>query len=677
MFRRMRTRYLLIGIVLLWSQTLFVLASITSTQPAWERNIAENPSAHNFPLTADQFGLRSKEVSLAIRLRAGALGPVGTLMTLVDERKRPVMQLEVALQSAVKGEKGKKLQFLVTTDFRPQPLSVGIPVELLNPARPHQLLLRYLGFRLDLFVDGVLADQEWPSGTLASEGTRAVTVSKAISNIKLWKSVLSDGDVAGMNGGPREIRQRENRMFGPKSAHLQYWRPRGYNTSAGDAMPFFHDGVLHVFFLLDRRHHQSKWGLGAHQWGHFSTTDLIHWRHDPPALTISREGEASICTGSVFFHEGKYYAFYATRMLDRSEHLDMAESKDGISFHKLTPSPFEEPQPPYKRGANRDPFVFGKNNDYHMMVTAALASPPSPDQAGAIEHLTSSNLERWTMQSTPFLIPGYTADPECTDLFGWRGWYYLLFSEDGVAHYRMSRNQFGPWIKPAIDVLDGPEARVMKIGSFLGDRRIGVAFLADGNFGGHLVFRELLQAADGSLDTTFPPEMTPRGRQVPFHLTSLTGHVQQTSRQSVLGGAGQPASVRVNGTPEDFVLHATLMPGAAASRFGLAISGLSTSKEQSSFSLQVDPSRGRVQWTRGNLPLDKPAFIEGLKELNKPITLEMVAQGTLVDLSINGMHTLVHRLPNLTQRSLSFFSETGELAISNLVVQSLSNGNRP
>ena len=115
-----------------------------------------------------------------------------------------------------------------------------------------------------------------------------------------------------------------------------------------------------MFFVLDRRHHRSKWGLEAHQWGHLSTTDLVHWKSCPPALTIEREEEASICLGSVFFHAGRYYAFYATRIHDRSEHLGMAVSDDGIPFHKLIPSPFADSQPPYKYGLNRDPFVFGE-----------------------------------------------------------------------------------------------------------------------------------------------------------------------------------------------------------------------------------------------------------------------------------------------------------------------------
>src|SRR6202000_2741889 len=96
------------------------------------------------------------------------------------------------------------------------------------------------------------------------------------------------------------------------------------------------------------------------------------------ALSITDEAEGSICTGSVFADRGKYYAFYAVRKPDRSEQLGMALSDDGIHFTKVLPTPFLEPQSPYRRGPNRDPFVFLDKQDglYKMLVTAELANAP-------------------------------------------------------------------------------------------------------------------------------------------------------------------------------------------------------------------------------------------------------------------------------------------------------------
>jgi beta-fructofuranosidase len=48
---------------------------------------------------------------------------------------------------------------------------------------------------------------------------------------------------------------------------MQYFKPEGL-FFAGDPMPFFHDGVFHLFWLLDENHHKGKGGLGGHQWAH-------------------------------------------------------------------------------------------------------------------------------------------------------------------------------------------------------------------------------------------------------------------------------------------------------------------------------------------------------------------------------------------------------------------------
>jgi hypothetical protein len=48
---------------------------------------------------------------------------------------------------------------------------------------------------------------------------------------------------------------------------MQYFKPQE-PFFAGECMPFFHDGVFHLFYLLDENHHQGKGGLGGHQWAH-------------------------------------------------------------------------------------------------------------------------------------------------------------------------------------------------------------------------------------------------------------------------------------------------------------------------------------------------------------------------------------------------------------------------
>ena len=56
--------------------------------------------------------------------------------------------------------------FELGTDFRPQPLQVSFPIERLDATAWHDVIVRYSGPRLELFIDGVLVDEEWPAGRL-------------------------------------------------------------------------------------------------------------------------------------------------------------------------------------------------------------------------------------------------------------------------------------------------------------------------------------------------------------------------------------------------------------------------------------------------------------------------------------------------------------------------------
>jgi len=80
---------------------------------------------------------------------------------------------------------------------------------------------------------------------------------------------------------------------------------------------------------------------------------------------------------------------------------------------------------------------------FHMLVTAELERPAVYRRGGCLAHLTSRDLRSWK-QEEPFLVTGYGDQPECSELFLWRGWYYLFFSHYGLAHYRMARDPMGP-----------------------------------------------------------------------------------------------------------------------------------------------------------------------------------------------------------------------------------------
>lgn len=443
-------------------------------------------------------------MTLVLRLRGVA--DRGELVTWPGVDAAPVVaRLFVSIDGV--------LSFELAFEHNPAPLRLTAPTARIGADRPHDIAVRSFGHRLELWVDGVLVDEEWPVGSMRAMAGQAKITAATVERLRWWGRALNDDELLAESGGRAGLAQREECYLGVQPAVGQYWRPRGFNVNVGDCMPFWDEaqGRFRVFYLLDRRNSGSMWGCGAHQWAQTSTVDLKHWTHHPLALAIDAETAGSICTGSVFYHAEVYYAFYAVRMADRSPApLCVATSHDGVHFTKKPP--LIRLRPPYDVQASRDPVVFrdATTGLFHMLVTAALADPARPAVwMGCLAWFVSRDLQQWE-QREPFYVPGGSDHPECPDYFEWNGWYYLIFSLQGTARYRRSRQPLGPWERPTVETLDDEQMRVMKTAAFPGNRRLGVVFVSDhGGYAGRMVVRELIQHADGTLSTQWPAEMPP------------------------------------------------------------------------------------------------------------------------------------------------------------------------
>lgn len=405
------------------------------------------------------------------------------------------------------------LVFELGFSHNPSPLRLVAPVARIGADQAHVLVVRYLGHRLELWVDGVLMDEDWPVGSLLETNECRWLPRDGVTQFQGWSEVWADGEVPAISGGDENLRERRTRYLGVETPVGQYWRPQGLNVNVGDCMPFWDEAQqrFRVYYLLDRRNHGSMWGCGGHQWAQVSTADLRSWTQHPLALAIDAGTAGSICTGSVFSHVGTYHAFHAVRMADRSAApLCVSTSSDGVHF---TPAlPLIRLAPPYDSQAARDPVVFHDRATglFHLLATTALVDQTQPGAStGCLAWLVSSDLRHW-VQREPFYVPGGADQPECPDYFLWNGWYYLIFSLQGVARYRRSRQPFGPWEQQTVDTLDDSRMRVMKTAAYRDNRRLGVVFVSDhGGYAGRMVVRELIQRADGTLGTQWPVEMPP------------------------------------------------------------------------------------------------------------------------------------------------------------------------
>lgn len=454
---------------------------------------------------------------------------------------------------------------------------------------------------------------------------------------------------------------------------MQYYRPPEEGAFAGDAMPFTRGGVFHLVYLLDRGHHQDLGGLGGHQWAQATSTDLVHWEHHPLAIPITAPWEGSICTGSVFVHDGVYYAFYATRMRDWTQHLSLALSEDGIRFRKQTPNPLKSPGARYHPEHFRDPFIFRDPGGvgFHMLVTSMLADPDVPGRGGCLAHLTSRDLRTWE-EHDPFLVTGYRGAPECADLFEWHGWWYLIFSHDLVAHYRMARSPLGPWVRPPRDTFDGPMASVMKTAPF-GDRRIGVAWIGtregdrdDGarQWGGNLVLRELVQRADGTLGTRFVEEAMPAtGAQQAVPIARAAGEVRVATKTVEVGAAQGLAVAQIRRVPRNCRITMQVDPtegrASPAPAYGLCLR--TAGGFDAGYVLEFSPYDGTVHLAN--------AGITQVAEIRRPFTLQLVAYEDIIDVEIAGQRCLVNRLPERRGDRLLLYAQDGHVRFDEVKVE--------
>ena len=627
-----------------------------------------------------QPGDRGDHVTLFLRLR----DPAGAWNAPIAADYGSDGTLRFSL-SALDRAGRMSLLFELYTDHTDTPFTMETVLDMIRPELWHDVAVRFTGHHAALFVDGLLVDEEWPIGALRGAGRGTLLLGRRddwfqpsagflglIDHAAVWHRGLTEEEILELSGGAAGAASRGWLLpRGSDTGTMQYSRGPG-GGFVGDCLPFFHNGVYHLYYLLDRRHHRSKAGLGAHQWAHSSSADLVRWTHHPLAIPITEQREGSICTGYVFYEGGTWYGFYATRMPDRSEHLSLAVSTDGIRFEKTLPNPFASPRPPYKQGPFRDPTVFRdpRSGQFHMLVTAELEHPPVPGRGGCLAHLVSSDLRTWEQQE-PFLVTGYADQPECSELFSWGEWYYLVFSHFGYAHYRMSRSPFGPWSAPAVDVIDGPLARVMKSAPFAGERRIGTFFVAEGDYAGFAVFRDLVRNPDGTLGSRWPAEMVPAaGHAVSPGCAPLTPGVTCGARSIRIESRQGFAAAGLSPIPADVLIRFRANPAAGTRAFGIGLrAGPGGTAAQE---LHFEPGRRKAGWRRSRTASWRECETAALYEvdcLDKPFTAEILSLGNILDVCIDGKRTLINNEEAAAGELLFFFCHEGAVGFEDIEIR--------
>ena len=394
----------------------------------------------------------------------------------------------------------------IYSDYRNSPLTLSA----CGLKEGDSVALLILPWCIEMWVNGYLADEEWPCGTLPMDHILPDTLIRAgihvtddptggdCSNFSLRASdYTTDCGISANDKSPIVM----GNLFSENGENpAEGWKPSDPGVFAGDCMPYADsdaDGTerYHVLYLKDRRHHGSKWHKGAHQWAHMSTADFRNWDFHPLAVSIDDPSEGSVCTGSwLKTSDGIHYLYYTIRPIDDSPALLLRSvSEDGYHFRRDSGFRFVLSSR-YHGNSARDPKIVKADDGYHMFVTTSLVSGDDAGH-GCLAHIISADGLSWS-ETEPIYISETEDQPECSDYFSRNGWYYLIFSLRGRGHYYYSRKPFTDWQKPENPII--PCENVPKM-ALWHNRILFTGFLCMNGYAGTLTFIEALQQEDGTL----------------------------------------------------------------------------------------------------------------------------------------------------------------------------------
>jgi beta-fructofuranosidase len=474
-----------------------------------------------------------------------------------------------------------------------------------------------------------------------------------------------------------------------------HYRPP--DTHFGDPVPFYHEGIHHVFYL------HPKGGLN---WNHLTSRDLVHWEDLGPAIDVD-EDDALIATGSIVEHDGLFHAFYTTS--DRKDtgpgrpSVRVATSSDLIEWTK-------EPGPPLillKRDVPvvgtydafstwRDPHVFWnpKAEEWWLAIAAHEKLDPKYPYAGAVALATSKDLRKWTVQPEPLLASREIVASECPDVFPFGdGWAMLYYTD--TTRVRLADDPAGPWRRPVNDAPWGLHFQAGKT-EFDGKRRIVHAYLqrTDSDFGKHVyggnmtLPRELYPADDGSVAVRLVPEIIAAcaedatgGKGGTVFAPLKPDRVATTKdRVTLPAETGTAAIASWKETPADFFLTADvkLSPGATLN-FLLRGNGSESHPGREnpnplddSYVVSLDAHAGQVilyrqnDWNRVPTMRTQPLRLP----TDRSLKLYLMLHGDVLEVFVDDRISLCARVQNSTG-ALALLARDGEVSLDNLRITRL------
>ncbi|MCC6353704.1 MAG: hypothetical protein IT577_07440 [Verrucomicrobiae bacterium] len=538
-------------------------------------------------------------------------------------------------------------------------MTIGIPLAMLKqPEGRHEVVLNFSGVRWTMYVDGELLDNDFPLGYPRWADQPA------------WKMDAEHVTQAAFFSPA--ITPEKTPAPTPRVAGVQYWTPPGHNAWVGDVATFFHAGRYHVFYLYDRRHHQSKFGKGAHYFEHLSTADFKTWTEHEAATPLEEQWEC-IGTGTPFvfnnqlciaygLHTGRVYPNEKTTWPAQWDYL----KKNGRTgkFERAT-------TPGVPAGATYSVSADGVAKFAKTQIMFHPCQNPSiyTDPNGKLRMLANAGGKGIWESDSPdggwrCISPDFPPGGDCTFFFRWGRFDYIIggFKNLWSKSADAPDSAYEDVVAKGLDFYDG--LNVPAITEVAPGRFLMAGWTKIRGWGGNLVIRDLLQLPDGRIGSKWMKEIMPE-----------TG-AAKTLAETLVEEKTFPAESR------SFLVEFTVQP-SGAKKGKIGVSFLPENGEQGSCELQVRPEDLCAQFGPGSLsgfagnqkslregenPHSGGNYaIENLLGVDQPFTVRVIVRsddklgGSLIDAEIAAQRTMLTYRADLRVKKLLFRMENAEL----------------
>ncbi|OAM88333.1 GH32 C-terminal domain-containing protein [Termitidicoccus mucosus] len=582
--------------------------------------------------------------------------------------------------------------------------SIRAPGDALTAGAWHDIIARYDGARVTLFINGLPAASATVSGRLR-ENTEPVLIGKnlrgEIDHAALWDRALSDEEITALSGGAAGVtaaaalparRAKVEAVTGrdglTTADQLRAARDLRAKLAADPRRPRYHlmppdgfwndingtlywKGRYHVFFLgrqapdaatvLDGRDTERPREI----WLHASSADLVHWIHHPPAVAPVFDGSMprGIYSGDAVNDAPVPTLIYHVPNLGTC--IATADNPDDPELIKWTPHPRnpvipEKTAPPEVRVF--DPSAWREaDGTYYALIGNKNQTPGYEGDSSSLYR--SSDLINWE-----YCGPFYKSDRKWTDVIEdaacpdffpiGNGRHMLLMHGHNplfIAHYYI-----GVWDKKAERFLPEQHGRMTWPGGSL----CAPETLLDGQ--GRRVFwgwvREVFRTSDAWASVaslprilSLAPDNTLRIRPAP-ELETLR-HNERVFENINVSGAVPLAGV----TGDTLEIRAGIRPGAHG-KFGIVVRQSLGGEEQLPIWIDLDDRTlstdlakasldQRVRYPRAR---DMDKFPESERYVTRQVAPLALAAGEPVDLRVFIDKSIVEIFVNdrqcLTQR---------------------------